>query len=245
MMSYTQFNPHSALASYIDAYWMVTGHEAELKTEKILPDGCVDIIFNLGDDVETDNGRFLMKSEQAYLIGTMTRSKVTTRRPGTKLLGIRFKPAAFSAFYDFSSLHETTDQTIELEKTLSPDIGKMMRYSTNDFDRFFINKLSAPKHILFPVVADIQNQKGQLTVKTLAQRHFTTTRQLERSFKQHIGISPKEFISLTRYQFALQKIKNNPSGRSLADIAFEYGYYDHAHLTHELKKYTGDVPSLL
>ena len=110
IMAYKQFNPHPALADYVDAYWTATGDGNELKTEKILPDGCVDIIFNLGADCKTDNSTFTMQNEKAYLVGTMTRFKETDFYPETNLLGIRFKPAAFSAFYKFSSLHELTDR---------------------------------------------------------------------------------------------------------------------------------------
>lgn len=244
-MIYTQFNPHSALTNYIDAYWTVAGDGKEFKTEKILPDGCVDIIFNVGADCKTDNGSFTMQNEKVYLVGTMTSFKETDMSPETKLIGIRFKPAAFSAFYPFGSLHEVTDITIEFEKKLSPDLQKTIRHSTAYLNHYFIKKFSKPKHILLPVIADIQNYKGQLNVKTLAQRHCTTIRQLERSFKQQIGISPKEFINLVRYQFTLSKIQNNNTNRSLLDIAFECGYYDHSHLTNEVKRYTGTAPSQL
>lgn len=244
-MTYTQFNPHPALTDYIDAYWTANGDGKELTTEKILPDGCADIIFNLGDECKTDNNAFTMQNEKAYLVGTMTRFKETNMDSGTKLLGIRFKPAAFSAFYKFNSLHEVTDQTIEFEKALSPDLQKTIRYSTAYLNHFFLNRLSNPKHILMSIVTDIQHHKGQIQVNTLAERHFTTVRQLERSFKQHIGVSPKEFINLVRYQFTLPLIKAKSSQQSLLDIAFECGYYDHAHLTNEVRRYTGLAPSQL
>ncbi|MCF2443669.1 hypothetical protein L0657_06855 [Dyadobacter sp. CY345] len=49
-MSYIQFQPHPKLTPFIDGCWKVTGVGPELKTQKILPDGCVDIILNIGDD---------------------------------------------------------------------------------------------------------------------------------------------------------------------------------------------------
>lgn len=244
-MAYNQFNPHPALANYIDAYWTATGDGNDLKTEKILPDGCVDIIFNLGADCKTDNSSFIMQNEKAYLVGTMTHFKETDFYPETNLLGIRFKPAAFSAFYKFSSLHELTDRTVEFEKALSPNLQKTVQYTASYLNYFFLNRLSKPRHVLLSVVSDIQNNKGQVNVNKLAQRHFTTVRQLERNFKEFIGISPKEFINLARYQFTLPMIKNNTSKRSLSDIAFDCGYYDHAHLTNEVRRYTGSTPSQL
>jgi AraC-like DNA-binding protein len=60
-----------------------------------------------------------------------------------------------------------------------------------------------------------------------------------------VGISPKEYINFVRYQFALQQIKQNNSQKSLLDIAIETGFYDHSHLTNEIKKYSGLLPSQL
>lgn len=244
-MSYRQVKPHHALADYIDAFWTTSGNGRKLMTEKILPDACVDIIFNLGDDCKTDNGTFNLENGKAYLVGTMKHFKLVEIKPETKLLGIRFKPAAFSAFCKFTSLHQVTDRTIALEKKLSPDFNQIISKSTNYLNQFFLNKLTHPKHILLPVIADVNYCKGQISVTELAKRHFTTTRQLERSFKQHVGITPKEFISLVRYQFVLSAIQHKSAEKSLLDVAFEHGYYDHAHLANELKRYTGVAPSKL
>jgi AraC-like DNA-binding protein len=165
--------------------------------------------------------------------------------PETKLLGIRFKPAAFTVFYDYPSLHQLTDKTVEFGKTLAPDVKSTVKYSTTYLDHFFLKKLSQPKRSLLPVIAGIQAHNGQLSVNALAQKYFTTIRQLERSFNQHMGISPKEFINLVRYQSTFQKIRHNTANKSLLEIAFESGYYDHSHLTNEIKKYTGVAPTQL
>jgi AraC-like DNA-binding protein len=242
-MSYFQFSPDYALTNYIDAYWYAKGDKNELTTEKILPDGCVDIIFNLGENHKADDNGFIMKNEGVYLVGTMTRFKNTITTSETDLLGIRFKPAAFSAFYEFDSLHEVTDQKIELDKEFLPDFQKIMEDSVLSLNQFFLNKLSKPNHNLFQVINDILKHKGQISLQVLALSHFTTIRQLERGFKNHVGISPKEFINLVRYQFAVSTIKSKSANQSLLDIALECGYYDHSHLTNEVKRYTGVLPS--
>lgn len=242
-MIYQQFDPHPALKDYVDAYWTATGDSKELQTERILPDGCIDIIFNLGDDCIVDNGNATLQHEKVYLVGTMTRFKDNSISSGAHIFGIRFKPAAFSAFYQFDVLHEITDQTIEFDKKFSPDLAKTIHYTTDYLNEFLLSRLIKPKHNLLSIVADIQDHKGQLSVVTLAQRHYVTTRQLERNFKAHIGITPKEFINLVRYQFTLPLIKDKSSVTSLADISFDQGYYDHAHLTNEIRRYTGLTPS--
>lgn len=243
-MIYKQIKPHHALADHIDAFWTASSDGKEA-AEKILPDGCVDIILNLGDDCKTDNGTFDIKNGKAYLVGAMKNFKIIEMKPETRLVGIRFKPAAFSAFYKFSSLHQVTDITVALETKLSPDLKQIISSSTAYLNQFFIERVTQPKHILLPVIADINNYKGQISVTELAKLHFTTVKQLERSFRQHVGISPKEFINLVRYQFVLPVIQHKSAERSLLDIAFEHGYYDHSHLANEIKRYTGVAPTQL
>ncbi|HZY35198.1 MAG TPA: helix-turn-helix transcriptional regulator [Mucilaginibacter sp.] len=244
-MKYTEFTPHPALAPYIDAYWTATGDATGMRTEKILPDGCIDIIFNLGPDCLSENNTFLLNSGQAYLIGTMTQFKETLMTPETRLLGIRFKPAAFTVFYEYPSLEKLTDTTVALDKKLAPDIKSAANYPIAYLDHFFLKKLSKPKRSILPIISGIQESKGQLSVKMLAEKYFTTTRQLERAFNQQMGISPKEFINLVRYQTTFREIKNNHTQKSLLQIAFECGYYDHSHLSNEIKRYTGLAPAQL
>ncbi|MBN8853228.1 MAG: hypothetical protein BGO55_13170 [Sphingobacteriales bacterium 50-39] len=236
-MQYTAIAPHPLLAPYIDAFWSVQGAGQETTVGKVLPDGCVDIIFNLGKDMGD------MKSGRVYLIGAMTTPIDSSVAPGTRLLGVRFKPAAFWAFYTFSSLHEITDDKVECDKALTPDLAVLKTH--DGLNKFFLDRLSRPKHTLFPLLEDIRMHQGQVRVEELARRHFITVRQLERNFKYYIGISPKEFVNQERFRYTLQRIHCRKPGESLSDIAFECGYYDHSHLTQEIKKYTGEAPGNL
>ena len=75
-----------------------------------------------------------------------------------------------------------------------------------------------------------------------AKKHFTTARHLERQFNQQIGISPKEFINLTRFNKAFEKLQRGGK-QTLSNIAWEFGYYDNAHFTNDFKRYTGKAPT--
>jgi len=245
-MQYTEIAPHPVLAPYIDAYWSVQSAGQAMSVGKILPDGCVDIIFNLGEDLGD------MKSGRAYLIGAMTSPIESHVSPGTRLLGIRFRPAAFWAFYSFSSLHEITDDNVECDKVLAPDLALAghkwdsgadgMKTADEELNKFFLDRLVRPKHTLFPLLEDIRMHRGLVRVEELAQRHFITVRQMERNFRYYIGISPKEFLNQERFRYTLRRVHCRLPGESLSDIALECGYYDHAHLTNEIKRYTGEAP---
>jgi AraC-like DNA-binding protein len=242
-MSYAQFDPHPALAPYIDAYWRVTADGPSIVIDRIMPDCCIDIIVNLGSDMIADAGGFVMRHGKAYLVGTMTRFKEAVREKDTHIVGIRFKPGAFDHFYRFGSLHELTDKIVEFDDMLSPGIGMLAGDFTVRLDRFFGGRLRPPRESVLPLIDGITVSKGQISVAGLAKGHYTTPRQLQRLFRCHLGIGPKEFINFTRYQAALQQIKRDYARKTLLDIAFECGYYDHAHLANEVRKYAGVSPS--
>lgn len=242
-MSYRQYKPHPALSDYIDAFWIVEGAGQTLIKSNILPDGCVDIIINMGDHCRNDSGSTTMESGRSYLVGTMTTSKASFVKADNKLIGIRFRPAAFAAFYKFTPLHAITDQTIEFERALSPDPHKLIAEPIAYLNSFFLSRYVRPRHHLSTVVKDIEMSGGQIAISELAKRHHITARQLERHFQQYIGTTPKEFTNIVRFQTALSRIKRQPQKDNLLSIAFDCGYYDHAHLTNDIKRYTGLTPS--
>jgi AraC-like DNA-binding protein len=244
-MPYKQFKPDVALSPYIDAFWEVTSDDSKSFTERIMPDCCMDIIMNLGTDVPADGSGFMMKNEKAYLIGTMTRYKDTIREPGTRLIGIRFKPAGFVHFFHYGPLQEFTDQTVEFEKKHTPPFNVISNDFTTSLNHFFLKKLSPRRQSIFHILEQVYERRGQINVVELAKNNFMIVRQLERIFMQHMGISPKAFINFTRYQFAMQNIRENYPAQSLVDLSFDCGYYDHAHLSNEIKKYSGVSPSQL
>jgi len=238
---YQQYSPHPVLSPYIDAFWTVTGNNTIAVPDKILPDGCVDIILNPGPAFITDTVPLLQ--DQVYLVGTMTRYKQVIRPPDTRLVGIRFKPGGFSFFYDPSFLKDIADKTVQFDKKLVPFIGEGTRDLPLLLNRFFAERLSNPSQPVFPYLEWISRLNGSITVSELARYNFVSIRRLERLFNLHLGVSPKEFINFVRYRSALEKIRNRSDQETLLRIALEYGYYDHAHLSNEIKKYTGSSPS--
>ncbi|WP_212003160.1 helix-turn-helix transcriptional regulator [Chitinophaga sp. HK235] len=243
---YQQFKPHPLLSEYIDAYWTVTNTSGVAAHSRILPDGCVDIICNLGAAVtnNAEEGPRMLASEKAYLIGTMTRYTDSCPPAEARMIGIRFKPAAFASFFRFP-LQELADNCIEFGQ----ELVELLLRAGQDFvpvlDKYFLLHNTRASREMLPVINNIQQHKGIIRIGDLARTHYQTPRQLERNFLKHTGISPKAFANIVRYQAVHQYIRNSKPGTSLLQIAFEHGYYDHAHLTNDIRKYTGRVPSAL
>ncbi|WP_207510943.1 helix-turn-helix transcriptional regulator [Longitalea luteola] len=242
-MMYKHAKPHQALAAYIHCFWSIKGEGSGIHVERIFPDGSPGLVVNLGEKCITDNGLVTMHPGRSYLVGAMTSYKETYLNENHHLIGVCFKPGAFSHFYNYLPLAEIREQTVQLEKALAPDTSNMQELSFADLNAFFLKRLNPPRQDVSSIVKCINETKGQITVDALAKKNHTSPRQLERSFHKHIGITPKEFINITKFQHAFSDITRNKGHKSLLDIAIEHGYYDHAHLTNEVKRYTGLPPS--
>lgn len=244
-MNYKKIKPCKELEPFIHFYWELKGNEFESQWERVFPDGCAGVLTNLGNTCLTDSGSVSMEFGKTYVVGAMNSFKDSFIDNDTHLLGVCLKPATFANFYSYASQNELTNDTIEFEKSNSFNVDKTLANPFNYFDYFFSDRIKSKSNQLQSVVYDIHSTNGQISVFELSKRNFTTVRQLERNFKKYIGLSPKEYSNIIRFQNALSIIKNSNQNRSLLDIAFECGYYDHSHLTNEIKRNTGLSPSVL
>ena len=244
-MKYKKIKPYKELEPYIHFYWELKGNEVERQWERVFPDGCAGILMNLGDTCLTDNGTTKMEFGKTYVVGAMTSFKDSFIDNDTHLIGVCLKPATFANFYSYTSQNELTNDTLEFEKSNSFNVDKIIENPFNYFDCFYSERIITKTNQLQTVINDIHSTNGQISIYELSRRHFTTVRQLERNFKKLIGLSPKEYSNIIRFQNALSLIKKSNQNSSLLDIAFECGYYDHSHLSNEIKRNTGLPPSLL
>lgn len=79
----------------------------------------------------------------------------------------------------------------------------------------------------------------EVQVAAIARSLAISERQLERRFRDRIGISPKRLASLRRFE---QAVKLMAASRSLTRAAVEAGYYDQPHFNREFHRFTGMPP---
>lgn len=242
-MKHREIKPCQELAPFIHSFWELKGEDTDGQWERNFPDGCPGLVINLGDNCITDNGILTMEYGKTYVVGAMTSFKDSFINADTHLLGVCIKPGSFSNLYNYAPQSEITNNTIEFDHAHAFDIDKIIKDPFRYLNRFFIDRIGSKHKPLQPVIEHIHQANGQLSIHEIARRNHTTVRQLERSFRVHIGITPKEYSNIVRFQHALAVIKKSAEERSLSDIAFECGFYDHSHLTSEIKRNTGLVPS--
>lgn len=244
-MKYKEIKPCIELGPFIHSFWELIGNEHDRRWERNFPDGCAGLVINLGEDCLTDNGLVSMEFGKTYAVGAMTSYKDSFIESNTHLLGVCLKPGAFANFYNYVSQNELTDNTVEFEKANSFNLDKVLKDPFKYLNQFFTGRIKSKINPLQSVIDDIQSSNGQLSIYELSKRNHITIRQLERNFRKHIGISPKEYSNIIRFQKALGIIKTSPENSNFLDIAFECGFYDHSHLTNEIKRKTGLLPSQL
>ncbi|NML23455.1 helix-turn-helix domain-containing protein [Pseudoflavitalea sp. G-6-1-2] len=244
-MLYREYAPDPLLSAHIDAYWTLTHTQEDVQQQIILPDGCMDIIFNFGATCKTSSGSQTLQQGRTYLVGTMTRFTGTEMPPGTDLLGIRFRPASIQQFFSFGTICEITDQTIGIQSPFDFDGDPRSKPSSQFLNNFLGRRMSSSRNEFRQVIDVCIAARGLISVKQLAAHCCISLRQLERKFLQQTGIHPKQFISIIRNRAAMAAIKSKKADTTLLEIALDFGFYDHAHLSNEIKKFSGRVPSAI
>lgn len=100
-----------------------------------------------------------------------------------------------------------------------------------------------PDQWLLTALDIIYQRKGQLSVEKdvligIGSRH------LRRIFNHYIGISPKKFSKIVRFQSILRHMMSNPNNFSKGGY-LDFGYFDQPHFIHEFKSLSGVTPSFL
>jgi len=247
---YREYPPDIKLQHLIETYWVADGFVEKPYTEHIMPDGCVDIIFDF-NDISGKNF-----SEVPELVGTITSLLEISYLPGhIQMMGIRFTPGGITAFTKIP-VNEITNQNIKLplaETLFDTDFYhqlpgmEQIQERVNYLNQYMLSRL----YNIYPVnrqiqhtVSIIRKNAGQLSIKQLAYESCLCERQLERKFKATIGISPKLFSNVIRFQAACQYIKMNRA-ENLDSIAHICGYHDHSHMHKEFQRLGRLSPSKL
>ncbi len=91
-------------------------------------------------------------------------------------------------------------------------------------------------------VQEIILARGCARIPDLAAHAGIGVRQFERKFLQQVGMRPKLFARIARFEAALE-YKARSSERSWAEVAHRFAYYDQMHMVHDFAEFTGSTPS--
>ena len=126
---------------------------------------------------------------------------------------------------------------------LENDVRNLVQ-QTNAYlsEKLSSNTLSMRDEIATHAVHYILREKAASNLDKLASDCNISNRNLQKLFKERIGVSPKFFVRIARFQYVLQHLISDPSA-SLTGVTYSAGYYDQAHCIREFKEFTGLTPS--
>lgn len=85
---------------------------------------------------------------------------------------------------------------------------------------------------------------GRAAVGELATELGWSHRRLIDRFREHVGLTPKTVARVFRFQRVVRALSATPAP-ALAEIAFECGYFDQAHLNRDFRELAGTTPTAL
>jgi AraC-like DNA-binding protein len=87
----------------------------------------------------------------------------------------------------------------------------------------------------------IFEQQGVCRIDTIARQSGLSVRHFERRFGKEIGIKPKLFARIARFQMALDTKLHRPE-RSWLKISHDFGYHDQMHMIRDFQGLSGATP---
>jgi methylphosphotriester-DNA--protein-cysteine methyltransferase len=103
-------------------------------------------------------------------------------------------------------------------------------------------RLAPPPALVEAALTRTRASCGRLATRSLASELGTSERQLERAFREHVGLGPKRYARIVRLRAAREALAR---GASQLEAALAAGYHDQAHLHRDARALTGTTPLAL
>ena len=230
------------LRPFVGCFWVMTAQRDA--TIRVVPDGSTAISIQLQKDhtaewslrgplVRPDERRF---TSDAQPVGIRLRPGVAfllSKTPVHTMVGRRIALNEVAAFRDLVAESSRA-------RPLTPE------QCIDVLQRFLVQRLAAAR--LHSVVADalheIEHAHGCILATDVAARCRVSPRHLHRLMRTWVGYGPKSYANIIRFQTTLHSMEHVPS-RTAAALATDNGYFDQAHLTLDVARFSGATPGRL
>jgi AraC-like DNA-binding protein len=148
-----------------------------------------------------------------------------------------------------------TNDDFEGEAVLGHGFGELLRRlgDVSSFadrvrvaDAYLWARRPAPDSIsaMTDAATKVHSRSGCVRVSDLAHHAGLSIRQFERRFRYEIGVQPKLYARIVRFEAALRRKATSPETR-WTDVAHALGYHDQMHMVHDFNRLSGDSPTAI
>lgn len=116
----------------------------------------------------------------------------------------------------------------------------------NLIEQYLLSKLPITQdvnHARLEVCLNLLKESPSTSINILAEKCCLSTKQFERVFGNKIGMSPKVYAKIVRFQKTLWMMQKGI--RDFTDISYSAGYSDQSHFNREFRRYSGVTPTEL
>jgi AraC-like DNA-binding protein len=247
-MIFETYKPTGILRSHVEKYLVVKTEQAI--SDAIIPETSPILSFRskgqhsyLINDIQKDLPPFaitgLRKSVKRIFLSKNTETILVKLKPCEAALFFKEPIQNFSevsiSLYDFLP----GKVVLGVEEQLMKDSNNHQKIST--IENFLLSLFSNNRsnNLIKTAVQKIVLSNGTIKIKELASLLNISLDAFEKQFRKTAGTSPKQFSSIVRLTSLINRVYNN---QSLAEIAYDYGYFDQSHFIKDFKMFTGKTP---
>lgn len=215
------------------------------------------LIYALGGPLEiigADGNAILLQPGEGFA-GAISDSTSISRGYGTQAGVHVFMPLTSLAAIVGTPIAELANRVVNMRDligTMADDLGGKLIEAANGeqcfdlLDEFLIGRLAREPHsdeITRWSMARLAQASGPSS-SVLANEIGWSRRHFARRFRDSTGFSPDRFRRIARFERFVARL-SRPRIDDLAALAVESGYADQAHLTHDVRDFTGTTPGEL
>jgi len=238
-MEYAEFAPVAGLRPYLRCIWTLRA-PAGGGIERVLPDGCPELILNRADPFVGLGPRGERNVQPlAMAVGQIARYLEIEPSGVVDLIGIRFEPAGMHALLDLP-MHELVGSRVDLrhlDRPLRDAFVDAAAQGLLPLQTMLLERLAGRRSAAALAASRLIAGGGQASLDHLG----LPARTLERHFRREVGLSPKRMSRIVRFH-AVVGVLDRGARPDWTAVALDAGYYDQAHLIRDFRQFSGITP---
>jgi AraC-like DNA-binding protein len=253
-MDYAEFEPPPDLAGAVKCAWTLRSEIEPRDVAEVLPDGHPELVLNFDAPMRHHPVEGPPEIQPAVILaGVITRPFHLSATGRSNLLGIRFQPAGARpiAPAPMRRLVDTWSEPVESSAWRAalprlralPESERVAAVWALLRERLAAGR-RARNDRTARAAAIIVEAGGECSVEQVAGAVGIGTRQLERRFRDEVGVGPKKLARVIRFQRAL-RLMTGPDAVPAAQAAVSAGYADQAHMISDISDFSGLSPARL
>lgn len=247
--------PASPLRHHVEAYWGYEEHAAGPVRRVEVPQPSVIVVLGFGPTIRVgDVGRaWDALSERTSFVAGLHEIAARTEHAGESR-GVEFALTPLGARMLLGlPMHELATRTVPAEDVLGARTPLLIerlhdapswRARFELLDRVLAARFAdapAPRREVEWAWRELRASGGRASIGRLGDDLGWSRRRLVAEFRDHVGLSPKTFARVLRFDRAVRLVKSGEL--PWADVAYACGYYDQAHFNRDFRAFAGMTPT--